>query len=557
MRPIAPSRAAVVTLAVVFAAAVAASWLAGWVDMERLPELAGLMLAGMLTACVPAQARALTDRSIMAPSFIAVFAALMLMGPQVAALVAVAAAVTGGAMAAHTPIRQTAIDAGVALAATAAAGLVYSLTNELPVLLQWPWLLLPVAAAAVVYHVAQGALTSIVIPFAMRQRMDESWPSRATSGYPVYLLGAIFAAGLVEIVDQRLWNVAPVAAGALYCAYRIYSDYIRRIEEQQRRREVIEHLEQGMAIVDGAGVVTQWNDALERMLKCESQRALGLPLVSVVPALARTELPRTMRETLADGQVRVVNNLTLPSGAETRIVQVKVAPVLGGVALLWHDMTERMRAEYELRRSGERLALAAEGANDGLWQWNLQTQEFYVSSRWRAMIGLPPHAASGGPGEWFDRVHPEDVELLRDALQAHLSGASPVFQHEHRIRHEDGGYRRFLCRGVAVSGGPGRKPSRIAGSLTDTTEQALAQERLRSVGFVDALTNLSNRSVFVESLGRRLDECRRRGDRNGFAVLYLDLDRFKIVNDSLGHLVGDELLVAASRRLESCLGQGD
>src|SRR5688572_33384422 len=99
MRPIAPSRAAVVTLAVVFAAAVAASWLAGWVDMERLPELAALMLAGMLTACVPAQAGALTDRSIMAPSFVAVFAALMLMGPQVAGRVALAARVAGGAMA--------------------------------------------------------------------------------------------------------------------------------------------------------------------------------------------------------------------------------------------------------------------------------------------------------------------------------------------------------------------------------------------------------------------------------------------------------------------------
>ena len=131
-----------------------------------------------------------------------------------------------------------------------------------------------------------------------------------------------------------------------------------------------------------------------------------------------------------------------------------------------------------------------------------------------------------------------------------------VFQHEHRIRHEDGVYRRFLCRGVAMRTA-GRKPDRIAGSLTDTTEQSIAQERLRSVGFLDSLTGLSNRAVFVEGLGRRLDECRRKGLTNGFAVLYLDLDRFKIVNDSLGHMVGDELLVAASRRLETCLRLGD
>src|SRR5262249_28377342 len=113
----------------------------------------------------------------------------------------------------------------------------------------------------------------------------------------------------------------------------------------------------------------------------------------------------------------------------------------------------------------------------------------------------------------------------------------------------------FLCRGVAVW--RGTRADRIAGSLTDTTEQAIAQERLRTVGFVDALTGLCNRAVFVERLGRQLEDCRNRRISRPFAVLYLDLDRFKIVNDSLGHLVGDELLVAASRRLESCLRQGD
>jgi diguanylate cyclase (GGDEF)-like protein len=186
----------------------------------------------------------------------------------------------------------------------------------------------------------------------------------------------------------------------------------------------------------------------------------------------------------------------------------------------------------------------------------LKTQEFYVSGRWRAMVGLPAHAASGQPAEWLDRVHPDDVANLNAALAAHLAGSTPVFQHEHRLRHEDGVYRQFLCRGVGLKT-EGRKPDRIAGSLTDTTEHAIAQERLRSVGFVDALTGLSNRAVFVEGLGRRLDECRRRGLRSGFAVLYLDLDRFKIVNDSLGHMVGDELLIAASRRLETCLRPGD
>jgi diguanylate cyclase (GGDEF)-like protein/PAS domain S-box-containing protein len=351
-----------------------------------------------------------------------------------------------------------------------------------------------------------------------------------------------------------MWEVLPVAGASLFFAYTMYADYVNRLEEANRRREVIDFLEQGMAVVDGDGRVTLWNDALERMVDCPRARTLGRPLDVALPALARTELPRAIKDTLADGKSRTVGHVRVR--ADSSILQVKVLPVVGGVSLLWHDMTERLRAEQELRQIGERLTLAAEGANDGLWQWNLRTQEFYFSGRWRAMIGLAPDAGVGRPEHWLERVHPDDVEDLKETLKAHLAGQTDVFQHEHRIRHEDGSYRRFLCRGVAVTDSRQRR-DRIAGSLTDTTEQALAQERLRSVGFLDPLTGLCNRAVFVEGLGRRLDEAGARRPGSLFAVLYLDLDRFKIVNDSLGHLVGDELLIAVSRRLESCLRPGD
>jgi diguanylate cyclase (GGDEF)-like protein/PAS domain S-box-containing protein len=230
--------------------------------------------------------------------------------------------------------------------------------------------------------------------------------------------------------------------------------------------------------------------------------------------------------------------------------------VAGGVTLLWHDVTEHTRAERALKRSEERLALAAEGANDGLWEWDLRSQELYVSGRFRAMLGLPAAAGMGRPDEWMDRVHADDIVSLKEALEAHLSGKTDHFQHEHRIRHEDGTYRRFLCRGVAVRGA-GRRSARVAGSLTDTTERAIAQEQLPSAGSLDPLTGLCNRAVFVEGLGRRLKEFKERRGGSRFAALYLDLDRFKVVNDSLGHLVGDELLTAVSRRLELCLRKGD
>ena len=235
----------------------------------------------------------------------------------------------------------------------------------------------------------------------------------------------------------------------------------------------------------------------------------------------------TIKATLADGKSRTLPQVRLSTSTGGRILEVKVLVVAGGAALLWHDITERMHAERDLKQTGERLALAAEGANDGLWQWNLQTQEFYVSGRWRAMIGLPAHAdivrsrrmaRARAPGR--RRRSQGDVE---DAPRR----ADPVFQHEHRIRHEDGTYRRFLCRGLAVKDGRNRR-DRIAGSLTDTTEQAIAQERLRSVGFLDPLTGLYNRAVFVEGLGRRLEEFKLRRDER---VVRRALSRSRPVQD--------------------------
>jgi diguanylate cyclase (GGDEF)-like protein/PAS domain S-box-containing protein len=546
-----------VAFAGVLAGAIVIPGLVGWVTVDHLVELSALALAAMLASCLREQEPAAANRAIMPPAFLVIFSALMLMGGRSAMFVAAAAALTPGFVTRRVSPRQAIMDAAVALVAVQAADLTHlTIVSVLPRVYLWPWLAVPVSAAVLVYHLVQGALANIALPFVLRRPINRAWGQHPLAGCPIYLLGAGLAAVLVAVIDQGMWDVAPVAAAALFLMYRIYADYVRRIEEAHRRSEVLDYLEQGMAVLDLEGRVTLWNDALERMVRCPRSRAIGKSLTAALPALARTELPGAITETIADRQGRILNHLRLTTGNETRIVQVKILPVIDGVSLLWHDVTERARAEHEIKQRGERLALAAEAANDGLWQWNLNTKEFYVSGRWRMMIGLPAHAAIGGTGEWFDRVHPDDLANLKAALDAHLAGATQVFHHEHRLRHEDGTYRRFLSRGLAVRGA-GKKPDRIAGSLTDTTEQAIAQERLRSVGFQDSLTGLFNRAVFVEGLGRRLDECRRRGVGGTFAVLYLDLDRFKIVNDSLGHMVGDELLIAASRRLESCLRQGD
>ena len=553
-----PQRANTLGVAAMFICAVSIPPLAGWPQAARPIELSGLVLAAILAAVLWEPRSTMKDRAIMPPAFVIILSSLLLFGPPVAALVAAVAALTPGFVDPRRPYPrpQILIDAAILVAAALTAGAAYRSVGGQAGVFTWPWQAVPVGAAVLGYHLAQRALAETIVPLLTGGGINRSWPATAFRGCPTYLVGTSVAVVLAEVIAQRMWEVLPVAGAFLFFAYTMYADYVIRIEEANRRREVIDFLEQGMAVIDGAGRVTLWNDALERMSGCPRARALGCRLEDALGVLDGTDLPRAISDTLADGKSRTVSHVRLHDSSDAPMLQVKVLPVVGGVSLLWHDITERTRAEQELRQIGERLTLAAEGANDGLWQWNLRTQEFYVSGRWRAMVGLPAEAGIGRPDDWLQRVHPDDLQNLKETLTTHLAGQTEVFQHEHRIRHEDGTYRRFLCRGLAVTDGR-RRRDRIAGSLTDTTEQAIAQERLRSVGVLDPLTGLSNRAVFVEGLERRLAEARLRAVGEPFAVLYLDLDRFKIVNDSLGHLVGDELLIVVSRRIEACLRPGD
>ncbi|MGE5243758.1 MAG: putative bifunctional diguanylate cyclase/phosphodiesterase [Betaproteobacteria bacterium] len=519
-------------------------------------EFAGLVLAAIATSAAAMRRAGCEDPAVMPPSFVFDFASLLLLGPHAAALVAAAGSLTPLAVSRRSQrLGRILLNTATVIVATEIAGVVYRAPAGVLRDTVWLWQAVPVAAAVLAYCFVKSLSADVVAPLITRRRVSPFRAKRVLGICPNYFIGAGLAAGLAAAIDRGIWEAVVAAAIPVYFAYRAYCEYANRLGEEYRRREVIESLGEGMCVLDGTGRVTLWNDALERIVGCPRARALERSLVSAVPALGNTELRRAIDEAAAGRNSRTII-IQLASGGGPRILQVDIRPVVGGVTLLWHDVTDRIGAERELRRSEERLALAAEGANDGLWEWDLRTREFYFSGRWRVMMGLPAAPGIGRPEEWTGRIHPDDVGPLKEALEAHLAGKTDCLRHEHRIRHEDGTYRWFLCRGVAVRGA-GRRPARIAGSLTDTTDRVIAQERLRSAGFVDPLTGLCNRTVFVEGLGRRLEQLKQRRLGGWFAVLYLDLDRFKVVNDSLGHLVGDELLVKVSRRLETCLRSGD
>ena len=243
----------------------------------------------------------------------------------------------------------------------------------------------------------------------------------------------------------------------------------------------------------------------------------------------------------------------LREGAQDYLVKKGIDSSLLGRAIRY--AIERQRAEVAVRESQERYALAVNGAKDGLWDWDLKENRIYFSPRWKSMLGYANGAIGEQPAEWFDRIHPDDQPVVQAALSAHLAGRAPDFESEYRIRHSGGGYRWVLTRGLAVRDEEG-EAYRMAGSQSDITARKMAEERLLHDAFHDHLTGLPNRALFMDRLGMAIAHAKRRLSYT-YAVLFIDLDRFKNVNDSLGHSVGDELLIAVARRLESCLRPGD
>jgi diguanylate cyclase (GGDEF)-like protein/PAS domain S-box-containing protein len=320
--------------------------------------------------------------------------------------------------------------------------------------------------------------------------------------------------------------------------------------EQRLRRleQALDTMQVGVTITDRERRILYVNRAEAEMHGYTKEELLGQKSSIFAPENLHAEpIPPAKLEQIKSGQRESINLRKDGSLFPVEILSDLVTDEQGkplGIVAISRDITEKKQWEEALRASEERYALALRGSNDGIWDWDLLADRVVFSHRWKEMLGYEDLEMADDPVEWFSRVHPEDLDRLRLDLDTHLEGYTEHFRNEHRMLHATGDYRWMLSRGLAVRRSDGT-PTRMAGSQTDITDRKVH----------DPLTGLPNRALFLDRLDGALRRARRH--HSSLAVLFLDLDRFKVVNDSLGHQAGDQLLTRVARTLESCMRPED
>jgi diguanylate cyclase (GGDEF)-like protein/PAS domain S-box-containing protein len=301
------------------------------------------------------------------------------------------------------------------------------------------------------------------------------------------------------------------------------------------------------------GYVIELADSGKELLERVQRDAVDLVLLDIeMPEVSGLDALKTLRKHYSPAELPIIMVTAksqsddivaaLDLGANDYLTKPIDFPV--AVARIGIQLSHK-QAREALKESEERYALAARGSNDGLWDWNLSANVVHFSPRWKAMLGCEEGEIGDRPEEWFDRIHDADRERVKEEIAAHQKGLTAHFESEHRVLHKEGGFRWMLSRGVAVHDASG-KVVRMAGSQTDITEGKVS----------DPLTGLPNRLLFIDRVGRLVKRTKRHKDQL-FAVLFMDLDGFKMINDSMGHLIGDQLLVGVANRLEKCLRATD
>jgi diguanylate cyclase (GGDEF)-like protein/PAS domain S-box-containing protein len=302
-------------------------------------------------------------------------------------------------------------------------------------------------------------------------------------------------------------------------------------------------------------LVKRVNQAYERIAGVERPAIEGKRITEVFPDIRDATFDYIGifgRIGLHGGEATFETPLLHPGNRWVSIYAYSSTP--GECTAIFFDITERKRLEQARRETERRLQLAISIAHLGFWEWEVASGKCYYSPSWKKQLGYQDNELANAVEEWQKRLHPEDRGRVLAEIAAYLTRPSSDYRLEYRLQHRDGSYRWMIANAVPLSR-RSKSGIKLIGTQLDVTENKLAEQRVREAAQHDTLTGLPNRALIFEYAGHLIAAAKRSHQRG--AVLFIDLDRFKPINDLYGHEIGDKLLQEATRRLTGCVRAED
>ena len=333
----------------------------------------------------------------------------------------------------------------------------------------------------------------------------------------------------------------------------------------QQLQMILDSIAQGVFLLDADMRLIAFNERACILLNLSAQFLQQQPTLQAISTL-QTErgdfgpnaqwIPVHARDYILGGGKDAAPANYIRTTRDGRALEVQSTPLTkGGMVRTFTDVTAYVQAQKAIQESEERWKLALESTGDGVWDWRIAEGVEYFSKRLLEMFGFTEEELAHSPNTLDGRTHPDDQAQLHRDRQLHFDGVSPTYVNEHRVHCKDGSWKWVLSRGMVISRDAQGQPLRMIGTHTDITERKEAENLARTQAFFDTLTGLPNRRMLRDRLEHEIKRCQR--EHLQLAILFIDLDHFKEVNDTLGHGKGDALLIQASERLLRCVRNTD
>jgi diguanylate cyclase (GGDEF)-like protein/PAS domain S-box-containing protein len=395
------------------------------------------------------------------------------------------------------------------------------------------------------------------------ERVEEHARAYVTSGGEL----ALPARYLRVTTDGRTLEVKSQALpdGGMVRTFSDVSDYVQAQSDRARLDKLLTSM-QSLAQVGGWEVDVQadqvfWTEGAYRIFETSQQEYTPTTSMGTIERFFTPESVASLRVSYAGDALSHDLELQAVTAKGRRIWLHSVGTSLreDGRLLLRtsviQNITETKAAQAALLEAENLWKLALESTGDGVWDWHIKTNTEYLSKRLLEIYGFTERELDDDPEELDRRTHPDDRDQMDLDREAHFSGQAPTYHNEHRVLCKDGSWKWVLSRGMVISRDAEGRPLRMIGTHTDITERKNAEALIRQQAFFDTLTGLPNRRMLRYRLEQEIKRCRRDGLQ--LAILFIDLDHFKEVNDTLGHDSGDQLLVEAANRLKHCVRDSD